>query len=153
MLTYLLQTRNRRYIQTTHANGKRYSELDLLRRLESERIRILIDAGAFVLEMDNKALVKEWLEQDSRAQAAVYLGTDNKLWVMYKTGKTVQLIATPFVDNMENCLVYLDEAHTRGTDLKLPPSIVGALTLGLNQTKDHTVQGKYPIHSLMCVGC
>ncbi|CRG89375.1 N-(5-amino-5-carboxypentanoyl)-L-cysteinyl-D-valine synthase [Talaromyces islandicus] len=148
VLTYLLQTRNRRYIQTTHANGKRYSEIDLLRRLDGERIRILIDAGAFILEMDNKTLVKEWLEQDSRAQAAVYFGPDNKAWVLYRAGKTVPLIATPFVDNMENCLIYLDEAHTRGTDLKLPPSATGALTLGLNQTKDHTVQAAMRLRQL-----
>lgn len=61
--------------------------------------------------------------------------------MQYQTGKTVPLLATPFIDNMENCLVYLDEAHTRGTDLKLPAEARGALTLGLNQTKDHTVQG------------
>jgi hypothetical protein len=154
VLTYLLRTRNRRYIRTTHANGKRYSEIDLLRRLGTESIQILIDAGAFILEMDNKTLVKEWLEQHtSMAQAAVYFGPDNKPWVLYKAGKTVPLIATPFVDNMENCLIYLDEAHTRGTDLKLPPSAKGALTLGLNQTKDHTVQGVYFTHSLICVEC
>jgi hypothetical protein len=38
VLTYLLQPRNRRYILTTHTNGKRYSEIDLLRRLDSESI-------------------------------------------------------------------------------------------------------------------
>jgi hypothetical protein len=42
---------------------------------------------------------------------------------------------------MDRCLVYLDEAHTRGTDLKLPLDARGALTLALHQTKDHTVQG------------
>jgi hypothetical protein len=38
--------------------------------------------------------------------------------------------------------VYIDEAHTRGTDLKLPVNARGAVTLGLGQTKDQTVQGK-----------
>lgn len=51
------------------------------------------------------------------------------------------LLTTPFADDLADCLVYLDEAHTRGTDLKLPASAKVALTLGLNQTKDHTVQG------------
>jgi hypothetical protein len=54
-------------------------------------------------------------------------------------------LASTFADDLSECLVYLDEAHTRGTDLKLPPRAVGALTLGLGQTKDHTVQGWFSI--------
>jgi hypothetical protein len=37
--------------------------------------------------------------------------------------------------------VFLDEAHTRGVDLKLPPKAVGAVTLALKLTKDYLVQG------------
>lgn len=55
--------------------------------------------------------------------------------------KKVPLVATPFADNLAQCLVFLDEAHCRGTDLKLPQSAKGALTLALGQTKDQTVQG------------
>jgi hypothetical protein len=51
------------------------------------------------------------------------------------------LVASPYADDLGECLVYLDEAHTRGTDLKMPTYARGALTLGLGQTKDHTVQG------------
>ena len=46
-----------------------------------------------------------------------------------------------WADNLHDCLVYLDEAHTRGVDLKIPRDALGALTLALGQTKDHTVQG------------
>ena len=38
--------------------------------------------------------------------------------------------------------MFQDEAHTRGVDLKMPPQAVAALTLGVMQTKDHTVQGE-----------
>lgn len=64
--------------------------------------------------------------------------------VLYKGAKNkkVPLVATPFADNLNNCLVFLDEAHCRGTDLKLPHNARGALTLALGQTKDQTVQGK-----------
>lgn len=141
VLTYLLQEKSRQYVQAVGPEGRRMSELDLLHHLRNVKIQILIDAGAFILEMNNQTLVRAWLQEDESAQAAVYFGLDNKPWVQYQNGKTVPLIATPFSDNMENCLVYLDEAHTRGTDLKLPPDARGALTLGLNQTKDHTVQG------------
>jgi Protein of unknown function (DUF3638)/Protein of unknown function (DUF3645) len=142
VLTYLLQKRNRKYMLATDVKGRRLSELNLLGYLKHQEIRILIDAGAFILEMGNKALVQEWLRVDHEPQAAVYFGSDNKPWIQYRAGATAPLLATPFADNLDGCLVYLDEAHTRGTDLKLPAYARGALTLGLNQTKDHTVQGK-----------
>jgi len=147
VLTYLLQVRNRGYMVAT-SNGKRLTEEGLLRRIEKEGIRILIDAGAYILEMDNRSLVNVWLSIDTEAKAAVYFGADNRAWVQYRGGKErVPLLATPFVENLDECLVYLDEAHTRGVDLKLPQHARGALTLALGQTKDHTVQGK---HATIC---
>jgi hypothetical protein len=142
VLTYLLQDRNRECVLARTRDGRRFSELQLLKHLNDMKIRVLIDASAFILEMDNKTLVKEWLQLDYAAQAAVYFGSDNKAWVQYRAGKIAPLLATPFADNLEDCLVYLDQAHTRGTDLLLPLKAKGALTLGPNQTKDHTVQGK-----------
>lgn len=141
VLTYLLQPRNRQYMVAAGSDGRRLSEHGLLDHLRTKRIRILIDAGAYILEMDNHTLARAWLQQDQDALAAVYFGKDNRPWVQYQTGKIAPLIATPFADNMDRCLVYLDEAHTRGTDLKLPLDARGALTLALHQTKDHTVQG------------
>jgi hypothetical protein len=144
VLTSILQVRNRRLIKAVDGTGKRVSETGFLRLLKANRIRVLIDSGAFVLEMDNQSLARAWLQEDEQALGAVYFGADNKPWVQYPSGKTIPLLATPFADNMENCLVYLDEVHTRGTDLKLPTGARGAVTLGMNQTKDHTVQGMPP---------
>jgi len=142
VLTYLLQERNRGYHIVAHA-GRRLSETEFLRQLRDKKIRILIDAGAYVLEMSNEDLVKAWMEIDTEPPAAVYFAADNRAWVRYRGTKApVPLLATPFVDNLDNCLVYLDEAHTRGIDLKLPQHACGALTLALGQTKDHTVQGE-----------
>ena len=142
VLTYLLQKRNRGYNLAADKSGRRFSERELLVHLNDTGTRILIDVGAFVLEKDNQSLVREWLETAARTPAAVYFGRDNKPWVQYRFGNTIPLLATPFADNLTDCLVYLDEAHTRGTDLKLPANAKAALTLGMNQTKDHTVQGK-----------
>lgn len=153
VLTYLLQKRNRQCILAADSNNRRITELDLLHRLKERNIRILIDSGAFILEMDNRTLAQKWLQEDETAQAAVYFGLDNKAWVQYRIGKTVPLVSSPLADNLENCLVYLDEAHTRGTDLKLPPAARGALTLGLNQTKDHTVQGTHLFCSNSIFSC
>ena len=144
VLTYLLQDRNRQY-NLAAWKGKRLSEEELLRRIATMGIRILIDAGAYILEMDNRSLVNAWLDIDTQAKGAVYFGADNRAWVQYRGGKeSVPLLATPFAENLDECLVYLDEAHTRGIDLKLPQNARGALTLAFGQTKDHTVQGKLP---------
>jgi hypothetical protein len=141
VLTYLLQPRSRTYVLAADDHGRHLSELDLLRMLSHKRIRMLIDAGAQILEMDNLSLVKAWLKVDHEAPAAVYFNTENKPFVFYRHGSQIPLLASPFADNLGHCLVYLDQAHTRGTDLKMPAGARGALTLGLGQTKDQTVQG------------
>lgn len=142
VLTYLLQPRNRTYILAADPQGKHLSERGMLQLLTARGIRILIDAGAQILEMDNKSLVREWLTIDTQASAAVYFNADNRACVLYRKGRWLPLLASPYAEDLGNCLVYLDEAHTRGTDLKLPPDARGALTLGIGQTKDHTVQGE-----------
>ncbi|KAI0849370.1 hypothetical protein F5Y00DRAFT_261507 [Daldinia vernicosa] len=150
VLSYLLQRCNRSYQVTADAQSKRLTEEDLLRQLHSKEIRTLIDAGAYILEMDNKTVAQTWLRIDTKAEAAVYFGGDNRAWVHYRGDKKndVPLIATPFVDDLRNCVVYLDEAHTRGVDLKLPSDAHGALTLALKQTKDYTMQAAMRLRQL-----
>ncbi|KAL7781006.1 hypothetical protein V8C43DRAFT_320153 [Trichoderma afarasin] len=50
------------------------------------------------------------------------------------------LQTSPYGQQLDLCLVYLDEAHTRGTDLKLPIDYRAAVTLGPGLTKDRLVQ-------------
>ncbi|KAK0446444.1 uncharacterized protein EV420DRAFT_1715953 [Desarmillaria tabescens] len=50
------------------------------------------------------------------------------------------LLLSPLKYQLDRCLVYLDQAHTRGTDLKLPLSFRAAITLGSKVTKDRLVQ-------------
>ena len=141
VLTYLLQPRSRRYLLAADHRGRHLTEEQLLHMLHRNQIRMLIDAGAQILEMDNLSLVKAWLKIDWQAPAALYFNAENKPYICYRHGSEVPLSASPFADNLGDCLVYLDDAHTRGTDLKMLVRTVGALTLGLGQTKDHTVQG------------
>lgn len=163
---YLLAPRNQSYSCMAFPNGGRWTETDFLWNLanpngqarmnnhwESFRgvkssfpytqhgpIRILVDAGAQVLEHSNRDLAKAWLEADKEAAAAVYFDDDHRVWVLYRTNKHVPLVASPFFDNLERCVVYLDESHCRGTDLKFPPHARAALTLGQHLTKDALVQ-------------
>ena len=142
VLTYLLQPRNRAYFHIADGRGRRLSERAFLRRLKDLRIRMLLDAGAQILELDNVSLAQAWLQVDHEAEAAVYFGEDGRARVIYRDGKRQPLAGSPFLNNLGSCLVYLDEAHTRGVDLKMPADAKAALTLGIMQTKDHTVQGK-----------
>lgn len=74
----------------------------------------------------------------------MYFGQNSQIMVRARSLKNpMPLLASPFANDLKDCLVYIDEAHTRGTDLKLPVFAKGALTLGLGQTKDHTVQGEF----------
>ncbi|KAK1139534.1 hypothetical protein N8T08_000674 [Aspergillus melleus] len=148
VLSYLLHPRNRSYDVAAHKNGKHLSEEEFIRKLFHMNIRILIDAGAHILELDNQALARKWLEIDHRAPAAVYFDRGSKPWVMDRNYKEVPLLASSFANDLDKCLVFLDEAHTRGTDLKFPPSSRGALTLSLGQTKDHTVQAAMRLRQL-----
>ncbi|KAF4425149.1 hypothetical protein FACUT_10088 [Fusarium acutatum] len=132
VLIYLLHPRNRRCILPQG----------------SKSIRILIDAGAQILEMDNYTMVQQWLKIDHFALAGLYFDEENKPWILTKEGRRTPLLASLFADDLSNCLVYLDETHTRGTDLRLPPKAKGALTLRLGQTKDHTVQAAMRLRHL-----
>lgn len=141
VLAYLLEPRNRGYAHTVDASGKRWTETGLLENLKRLGIRVLIDAGAQILEHDNVSLAKAWLTVDFEAEAVVYFKDDHKPWVMYRQGRTIPLVASTFADDLGPlCLVYLDESHCRGTDLKLSPYAKAALTLGPNVTKDALTQ-------------
>ena len=114
-------------------------------------VRVILDVGAQVLEWKNEQVAETWLSRvaASKAQAAVFFAHGDELSVLNRDGITESLITSPFAKQMDRCLVYLDEAHTRGTDLKLPTAYRAAVTLGPDLTKDRLVQGMvrpYQLH-------
>ena len=74
----------------------------------------------------------------------------DELMVLDRKGNVEPLLISPFAKQMENCHIYLDESHTRGTDLRLPQHYRTAVTLGANLTKDKLVQGKQFLTILTC---
>ena len=107
VLTYLLQPRNRRYVAACDSRGRRLTEKKFLHMLEERGIRMLLDAGAQILELDNIALVKAWLDIDTHAEAGVFFGEDERARVVYRDGKVQPLAASPYLDNLGACVVYL----------------------------------------------
>ena len=89
-------------------------------------------------------MARLWLHRHPRhsAEAVVFFDEDDELSVLDRDGNVDSLQTSSFLTRMEACLVFLDEAHTRGTDLKLPADYRAAVTLGPHLTKDRLVQGE-----------
>lgn len=106
--------------------------------------RVILDVGAQILELHNDDMARKWLSQvpASEASAAIYFDDCNDLCVLSRGGLKELLQVSPYAKQMDRCLVYLDEAHTRGTDLKMPADYKAIVTLGPDLTKDRLAQGK-----------
>ncbi|KAK0245427.1 hypothetical protein EDD85DRAFT_917513 [Armillaria nabsnona] len=148
VLDCLLRPENNHY-QCTGSSLTTKGFLQLLVNQNPE-IRILLDVGAQMLDLHNRDLAKFWLglQPASVLSAAIYFDDTDELMVLDRHGITEPLLLSPFKYQIDKCVVYLDEAHTRGTDLKLPIHFRAAVTLGANVTKDRLVQGAMRMRQL-----
>ena len=73
-------------------------------------------------------------------EAGVFFSDKNELVVMNRKGKIVSFEMSPYRRHLNDCVIYLDDCHTRGTDLKIPKNTKGAVTLGKGVTKDRLMQ-------------
>ncbi|KAL1736788.1 hypothetical protein EV714DRAFT_242226 [Schizophyllum commune] len=117
-------------------------------------VSVILDVGAQVLEFTNEEMARRWLERDTResVEAVVYFGPNDELCVLTRDGRVEQLKRSFYRDQLGKTLVYLDEAHTRGTDLKLPDGTRALVTLGPKQAKDKLMQGCMRMRKLGCAG-
>jgi hypothetical protein len=142
VLDCLLQPENT-FENITQGSSESIDAESLLKMIVNSHppIRVILDVGAQVLELRNEEVAQTWLSRVPAAQAAVFFNDHNELSVLSRDGITEPLMVSPFAKQMDQCLVYLDEVHTRGTDLKLPTDYRAAVTLGPGLTKDRLVQG------------
>ena len=75
--------------------------------------------------------------------AGVFFDDADNLSVLTQDGVVESFYSSSFFQLLDQCIVYLDDAHTRGTDLKLPLNFRAAVTLGPKVTKDRLVQGMF----------
>ena len=159
VLKNLLGPENNHY-HCAEKDGNRLNVGRLLDLIVAQRppIRVVLDVGAQVLELDNRSVAEHWLAKvpssSTDVQAAVFFNADDELVVLGRDGISELLMTSSFAGRLDQCLVYLDEAHTRGTDLKLPTKARAAVTLGPKLTKDRLVQGNRrpcltPLHPLI----
>ncbi|PYH42617.1 uncharacterized protein BP01DRAFT_404617 [Aspergillus saccharolyticus JOP 1030-1] len=106
-------------------------------------VQVILDVGAQILEMDSQQVSRTWLgmvESIAQLEAVVFIDNEHEICVLDRNGRVEQLQISPFANRLDACLVFLDEAHTRGIDLKLPANYRAAVTLGPDITKDKLVQ-------------
>lgn len=146
VLDYTLREENLKYYQARDSKGRQLSTEGLVRYFTDldSSIRVLIDVGAQVIDLGNRDLVKLWLDVAPEADAGVYFDEDDNIMVLTRDTRVEKLAVSSFQSRMDRCVIYLDDAHTRGTDLKMPPTARAAVTLGPRLTKDRLVQGKSP---------
>ncbi|KAF2216080.1 hypothetical protein CERZMDRAFT_34270 [Cercospora zeae-maydis SCOH1-5] len=115
--------------------------LDMLVQL-SPPIDVVLDPGAQILELDNRGVAETWLSRcdEAKKEAAIYCNDNDELCVLDRSGRSELLQTSSYAERMDRCVVYLDEAHTRGIDLKLPPKYRAACTLGSGLVKDRLLQ-------------
>jgi hypothetical protein len=143
VLKYLLQDETSVELLPQRLEGTDAEHLlTIVIRLRPE-VRVILDCGALILEQNNQQVAETWLKmRDSDVQAVVFFD-DEELSVLDRMGRIEKLATSPFAKQLDVCLVYLDEAHTRGTDLKLPRNYRAAVTLGQALTKDKLTQGMH----------
>ncbi|KAF2745418.1 hypothetical protein M011DRAFT_478936 [Sporormia fimetaria CBS 119925] len=143
VLNYLLQKENSVKLLPAYQTTMLSEAEHLLHTVQSidQPPRVILDAGAQIMDMSNREFSEKWLGMSDRKTIdAVVFFQDEELCVLDRQGSCVLLHESPFFQQLDVCLVYLDESHTRGTDLKLPVNYSAAVTLGAKVPKDKLVQ-------------
>ncbi|KAE8371457.1 hypothetical protein BDV26DRAFT_298782 [Aspergillus bertholletiae] len=144
VLDYLLQPENSVAMIPTQKSPTTYSHtvIDMVQNLNLP-VQVILDVGAQILELNNLEVAEYWLStipDNGGVQAVVFVNESDEICVLDRHGRVQLLQISPFAKQLETCIIFLDEAHTRGIDLRLPPDYRAAVTLGPAITKDKLVQ-------------
>lgn len=118
------------------------SGMEILQLLVKQNIPVLLECGALMVELTNQELATEWLKlvPETAYEAAIYFDANDILQSIDRNGIITEFDSSVYRDNLGRCLVYLDDVHTRGTDLKFPSNWTACVTLSGDITRDKTVQ-------------
>lgn len=146
VLGYLLRPENGVALMPQHIEGATLESRSLLEMVSDmdTNTRVILDVGAQIIDLDNIEFARKWLGEspDNTVEAVVFFNDNDDLMVLDRRGVVESLQTSPYANQLDRCFVFLDEAHTRGTDLRLPTNYRAVVTLGANLTKDRLVQGK-----------
>lgn len=138
MRQVLLRAENQSYVcLPVNVSGRK-----ILEELTKNEIPVLLDSGALMLELTNEQVAVEWLKMASETSfdASVYFDSRDILQTIDRNGVITEYDGSVYRDNLSRCLVYLDDCHTRGTDLRFPMNWKAAVTLSGDIPCDKTVQ-------------
>lgn len=147
VMEYLLQPENSVIMMPSLGQGVTSignAFLEMVTKMQPET-RVILDVGAHIIELSNLEVARHWLvlsAEQGQIQAAVFCDEKDQVSVINRHGQIELLQTSPYAKQPDSCLVFLDEAHTRGIDLRLPPQYRAAVTLGASLTKDRLVQGR-----------
>ncbi|KAI1763802.1 hypothetical protein GGR53DRAFT_466937 [Hypoxylon sp. FL1150] len=144
VLEYLLQPENSVILLPDQVDASMTGAehfLETVVKLERST-RVILDVGAQILELNNQEVAESWLRKvtDTKTQAVVFVNDDDEVSVVDRRGRLELLQTSSYATQLDTCLVFLDQAHTRGIDLKLPDDYRAAVTLGAHLTKDELAQ-------------
>jgi hypothetical protein len=147
VLLHLLQRENNVQIMPPSSGAECADAVRLLQLVVNldQPAQVILDVGAQVIELSNIQVASEWLKMTTSSQdkqAVVFFDDGDNLMVCDRAGHVEAFQTSPYSKQLDLCYVFLDEAHTRGTDLKLPQDYRAVVTLGAGLTKDRLVQGK-----------
>ena len=144
VMEYLLQPENLVHILAPTSMNQSFSDADRLLSCVMQLdppVQVIIDVGAQILELSNLGMATAWLKLHNNSKAAVvFIDENDEICVVDRADRVCRLLASPYQSCLDTCLVFLDEAHTRGIDLVLPLEYRAAITLGPKLTKDCLVQ-------------
>lgn len=125
------------YNLPANVSGRKILEL-----LAERNIPVLLDAGALMLELNNKNVAIQWLKlvPETEYEAALYFDARDILQTIDRNGIITEFDCSVYRENLDRCVIYLDDVHTRGTDLKFPLNWKACVTLSGDITRDKTVQ-------------
>ncbi|CAH0766046.1 unnamed protein product [Bemisia tabaci] len=148
LLSVLTQERNKNY----HSIEAKDTE-NLLGQLceyasNHQQCHALIDSGALVTGLSNYNVAKFLLKNlPSHLQGILYFSDkSNRLTVLQRDEKTVAF-QDCYLDK-KHLFAYLDDIHTRGTDIKLPLNSHAILTIGIGMSKDSLMQAAMRLRQL-----
>lgn len=141
VLRNLLSLRNRQYLCGKSVAGMALESKALLQFICSNvaDVSVIIDVGAQLLDK-NEHVARMWLDVRPDKLAVIFFDEQDNKQVVTAEGDVVSLVSSPFKDQINRCLIYLDQYHTRGTDFSLPDDFKAAVLLGPGLQKDAWVQ-------------
>eukprot|EP01114_Cavostelium_apophysatum_P014761 TRINITY_DN3907_c0_g1_i1.p1 TRINITY_DN3907_c0_g1~~TRINITY_DN3907_c0_g1_i1.p1 ORF type:complete len:3214 (-),score=676.59 TRINITY_DN3907_c0_g1_i1:917-10525(-) len=109
----------------------------LKKMCENADWNVLVDCGALIEGMTNREVVVEVMKLQPKYSAGIFYDEEGHIVIMERNGTVEALSNRPLA---KDYFTYLDDIHTRGTDLPFSVSSHAIVTVGAGVTKDKLMQ-------------